>query len=129
MTADDRTPDIREVRSMYGAGSNLFRETPEQHYLGHPAPDYGAEFDRFLARVRREAQAEAWEAWTSGLATHLDGATPRAWGFHHPCDPPGERWEPSVKDRTLMEVADFLRDREANPNPHHTTEKESRHDD
>lgn len=88
-----------------------------------------AEFDRFLARVRRDAQAEAWEAWASGLATHLDGATPRAWGFHHPCDPPGERWEPSVKDRTLMEVSDFLRDREANPNPYRTTEKESRHDD
>ena len=84
-----------------------------------------AEFDRFLARVRRDAQAEAWEAWASGLATHLDGATPRAWGFHHPCDPPGERWEPSVKDRTLMEVSDFLRDREANPNPYRTTEHET----
>ena len=91
--------------------------------------DAEAQFDRFLARVRRDAQAEAWEAWASGLATHLDGATPRAWGFHHPCDPPGERWEPSVKDRTLMEVSDFLRDREANPNPYRTTEKESRHDD
>ena len=61
MTTDDRTPDTREVRDMYDAGSNLFRETPEQHYLGHPAPDYGAEFDRWLARVRRDAarQAEA----------------------------------------------------------------------
>ena len=68
MSTDDRTPDIREVRSMYGAGSNLFRETPEQHYLGHPAPDYGAEFDRFLARVRREAKAEALRE----IAPHLN---------------------------------------------------------
>lgn len=58
MRADDRTPDVREVRSMYDAGSNLFRETPEQHYLGHPAPDYGAEFDRFLARARRDIARE-----------------------------------------------------------------------
>ena len=60
MTADDRTPDTREVRSMYDAGSHLYRETPEQHYLGHPAPDYGAEFDRWLARALRDAKAEAW---------------------------------------------------------------------
>ena len=63
MSTDDRTPDIREVRSMYGAGSNLFRETPEQHYLGHPAPDYGAEFDRFLARVKRDAAREALDGY------------------------------------------------------------------
>ena len=58
-TIDDHTPDTREARSMYCAGSNLYRETPEQHYLGAPAPDYGAEFDRFLARVRRDAAGEA----------------------------------------------------------------------
>lgn len=82
MTTDDRTPSTREVRSMYVAGSTLYRETPEQHYLGHPAPDYGAEFDRWLtahdARVRRDAKAEAWDAcvdeaaacgWTTGYAS------------------------------------------------------------
>lgn len=61
MSTDDRTPDAREVRAMYDAGSNLYRETPEQHYLGAPAPDYGAEFDRFLARVKRDAWQEGYE--------------------------------------------------------------------
>ena len=99
--------------------------TTEITHLTDEEKDYlPRAWDEWIARVRRDAQAEAWEAWTSGLATHLDGATPRAWGFHHPCDPPGERWEPSVKDRALMEVSDFLRDREANPNPYRTTETE-----
>lgn len=78
MSTDDRTPDTREVRSMYDAGSNLFRETPEQHYLGHPAPDYGAEFDRWLtahdARVRRDAFEQfAQETLETGTAALAEG--------------------------------------------------------
>ena len=49
--ADDWTPGDRTVRNMYIAGSTLHRETPEQHYLGAPEPDYGAEFDRYIART------------------------------------------------------------------------------
>ena len=72
MSTDDRTPDTREVRSMYCAGSNLHRETPEQHYLGAPSPDYGAEFDRFLARVRRDAAREALTLYAGELVDGLE---------------------------------------------------------
>lgn len=123
MTADEYVPSLETLLDHYEELSLTVSRDPEVSKGNRRIAE------KSLARARREAKAEAWEEWTSGLATHLDGATPRAWGFHHPCDPPGERWEPSVKDRTIMEVADFLRDREANPNPYHTSEKESRHDD
>ncbi|MFB7890322.1 hypothetical protein ACFCZ3_19950 [Cellulosimicrobium cellulans] len=45
----DLTPTVAQMREGYCAAQNLARETPEQHYLGAPAPDYGAEFDRGLA--------------------------------------------------------------------------------
>ena len=74
-----------------------------------------AAWDRFLASVRRDAKAEAWDAFRESLAGHLNLATPRAWGFHHPCDPPGVRWEPTERDKALMDVADMLREDTANP--------------
>lgn len=64
---------------------------------------------RWLTQVRAEAAAEA----LTKLATHLDGGTPRAWGFHHPCDPPGKRWEPDETDRALMMAADIAREQAA----------------
>lgn len=77
-------------------------------YWPQKAADYILESD-WLAQVRAEAAAEA----LTKLATHLDGGTPRAWGFHHPCDPPGKRWEPDEADRALMLAADIAREQAA----------------
>lgn len=55
-----------------------------------------------------EAQIRARELYR--FADHLDGGTPRAWAFHHPCDPPGTPWEPDVSQRTLMQAADAARE-------------------
>ena len=65
--------------------------------------------------ILRLAQAEAVDGFRAGLADHLDLGTPRAWGFRHPCDPPGVRWEPTERDRALMDVADLVRNDTLNP--------------
>ena len=65
--------------------------------------------------ILRRAQAEAVDGFRAGLADHLDLATPRAWDFHHPCDPPDTRWEPTERDQALMAVADMLRHDTRNP--------------
>ena len=64
---------------------------------------------------RRKGKAEAFDSFCNALADHLDLATPRAWDFHHPCDPPGVRWEPTERDKALMDVADMIRNDTLNP--------------
>lgn len=72
------------------------------------------------------AKAEALDEFVASLADHLDLATPRAWDFHHPCDPPGVRWEPNARDLALMDVADMLRNDTRNPYRAADIEKEDR---
>ncbi|GAB3176185.1 hypothetical protein GCM10027059_50680 [Myceligenerans halotolerans] len=76
------------------------------------APEYaGGRYDR----EARHALAAAWELVEASalrnFADYLDGGTPRAWGYHHPCDEPGERWEPSSQERERMADADTARER------------------
>lgn len=70
------------------------------------ARDWLAERD---ARMAARAAADALRRF----ANYLDGGTPRAWGFHHPCDPPGVRWEPSESERATMLNADLAREEAA----------------
>lgn len=65
-----------------------------------------ARLSPLLNRVRAEAAAQALR----GFAEWLDGGTPRAWDFHHPCDPPGVKWEPNSEDKTAMRIADSARE-------------------
>lgn len=84
----------------------------------HPEVFNDAPTDDVVAAVLpilRRAQAEAVDGFRAGLADHLDLATPRAWDFHHPCDPPDTRWEPTERDQALMAVADMLRHDTRNP--------------
>ena len=77
--------------------------------------EYAAAVLPIIAAEVRKGQAEAVDGFRTGLADHLDLGTPRAWDFHHPCDPPGVRWEPTERDKALMGVADMLRKDTANP--------------
>ncbi len=55
------TPTVAQMRDGYCAAQNLTRETPAQHYLNSPAPDYGAEFDRGLSAHVDEVRQEQRE--------------------------------------------------------------------
>lgn len=65
-----------------------------------------ASFDRWLAAHDAQVAAKVLREF----ATHLDGGTPRAWGFHHPCDAPGVRWEPNETEKVIMQNADIARE-------------------
>ena len=72
----EHTPTTAQVRGAYVTGSNLRRETIEQHYLGATAPDYGAEFDRWLtahvAQAVRAAQLAQGAEAAAGVEAHDD---------------------------------------------------------
>lgn len=53
------TPTTAQVRDYYISGCRIRRETIQQHYLGHPEPDYRAEFDRWLAAHDAEVARQA----------------------------------------------------------------------
>lgn len=55
-----------------------------------------------------EAAATALE----NFATWIDGGTPRAWGWEHPCHP-GERMIPTEAERVSMMIADAAREHAA----------------
>lgn len=65
------TPTTAQVRDYYISGCRIRRETIQQHYLGHPEPDYRAEFDRWLAahdaEVARQAEARGAERFIAEL--------------------------------------------------------------
>ena len=107
--ADDYTPPTTEAEWKTLATTELTHLTNEEQER------LPGDWDEWIARVKRDAKAEAWDAFRESLAGHLNLATPRAWGFHHPCDPPGVRWEPTERDKALMDVADMLRKDTANP--------------
>ena len=65
-----------------------------------------AQFDRFIARIKAEAYADGMRA----VADWIDGGTPRAYGFEHPCDPPGVRTGPGDHEEALMGIADATRE-------------------
>lgn len=54
----ERVPTRADLRNSYVSAQSMRRETFEQHYLGAPIPDYGAEFDRWLAEHDRAVRAE-----------------------------------------------------------------------
>ncbi|MFC0673526.1 hypothetical protein [Brachybacterium hainanense] len=81
------TPTDEQIRAAYCAGSNLRRETLRQHYMGEPATDYGAEFDRWLARVRAEA-------WDEGAESAWRRSTPEVNGQAYHWRRSGEPYNP-----------------------------------
>lgn len=91
----DYTPTDAEVRHEY-----------VMSFLVEYQQDASDEFDRWLAEHDAKVRAETLREF----ATWLDGGTPRAWGFHHPCDPPDTRWEPNAEDRGVMRTADYARE-------------------
>ena len=107
--ADDYTPPTTEAEWKTLATTELTHLTNEEQER------LPGDWDVWIARVKRDAKAEAWDAFRESLADHLDLATPRAWDFHHPCDPPDTRWEPTERDQALMAVADMLRHDTRNP--------------
>ena len=44
------------------------------------------------------------------VADWIDGGTPRAFNFQHPCDPTGTRWEPTAAEEAVMRTVDAIRD-------------------
>lgn len=91
----DWTPETEQVRAHY-----VFNQSNQWD------PERGEAFDRWLAEHDAKVRAEALREF----ATWLDGGTPRAWGFHHPCDPPDTGWEPNADDRAVMRNADYARE-------------------
>ena len=118
-TTDTDALEERIARELF------YTESPEERHRDGLLSAYSE--DRYLyrdlaaavlpivAEEVRKAKAEAFDSFCNALADHLDLGTPRAWGFRHPCDPPGVRWEPTERDRALMDVADLVRNDTLNP--------------
>ena len=69
-----------------------------------------AEFDRWLAGVRAAARREGQAEGMRSTADWLEGGTPRAYGFQHPCDPPHMRTQPTEWELRLMYAVDAIRE-------------------
>ena len=89
--SDDYTPTVETFRAVYG---QMCAQWSRDGAL--------AEFDRLIAKVYADGMRS--------VADWIDGGTLRAYGFEHPCDPPGVRTEPSEKERELMGIADATRE-------------------
>lgn len=104
------TPTTDEVRAVWrewnGYGGLIDRTGPE------PTTRAGmvAEFDRWLDQVRAVARREGQTEGMRSTANWLDGGTPRAYGFQHPCDPPHMRTQPTERELRLMYAVDAIRE-------------------
>ena len=92
----DYVPTVGELLQAYveASGASMAQES---YYA-----EQVAEFERGIAKVYADGMRS--------VADWIDGGTPRAYGFEHPCDPPGVRTEPSEKERELMGIADATRE-------------------
>ena len=97
MTMREYTPDEEQVREFYVEAA---------YALGTDPSEGVREFDRLIARIKAEAYADGMRA----VASWIDGGTPRAYGFEHPCDPPGTKTLPSDHEEALMGIADATRE-------------------
>ena len=94
------TPTVGELRQAYVEASGA-TVAQESYYA-----EQVAEFERGIARIKAEAYADGMRA----VASWIDGGTPRAYGFEHPCDPPGTKTLPSDHEEALMGIADATRE-------------------
>ena len=94
------TPTVGELRQAYVEASGA-TVAQESYYA-----EQVAEFERGIARIKAEAYADGMRA----VADWIDGGTPRAYGFEHPCDPPGVRTGPDDHEEALMGIADATRE-------------------
>ena len=96
----DYTPTVGELRQAYveASGASMAQES---YYA-----EQVSEFERGIARIKAEAYADGMRA----VADWIDGGTPRAYGFEHPCDPPGVRTGPGDHEEALMGIADATRE-------------------
>lgn len=69
-----------------------------------------AEFNRWLDGVRAVARREGVADGMRSTASWLEGGTPRAYGFQHPCDPPHMRTQPTERELRLMYAVDAIRE-------------------
>lgn len=102
---EPKADDFRQVWAAFnGYGGLVDRPSSVSMDEGY------AEFDAWLAKVKAEARREGEVEGMRSVATWLEGGTPRAWGFQHPCDPPGTRWEPNEDERRLLYGVDAIRE-------------------
>lgn len=92
------TPTTDEVRSEYADGAGEYRDIAEGW------------FDRWLDRERTIARREGQAEGMRSTANWLEGGTPRAYGFQHPCDPPHMRTQPTERELRLMYAVDAIRE-------------------
>lgn len=64
-----------------------------------------ARFNRWAAEMERKSGAKALR----DFAEYLEGGTPKAWQYEHPCDP-GVFWEPSNDDQLVLSIAKTAQD-------------------
>ena len=94
------TPTESDLRRAYTEAAGA-TPTQESYYA-----EQVAEFERGIARIKAEAYADGMRA----VADWIDGGTPRAYGFEHPCAPPGVRTGPDDHEEALMGIADATRE-------------------
>ena len=90
-TMSDDLPTVAAFRGIYG-----------QMCAEWCRDDALAEFDRLIAKVYADGMRS--------VADWIDGGTPRAYGFEHPCAPPGVRTGPDDHEEALMGIADATRE-------------------
>ena len=94
--------NLREhVARSWHEGADHAAETP----FGGPLCNCDQVAGRIIPMLR-----EVEVAALRSVADWLDGGTPRAFNFQHPCDPPGTRWEPTMAEETVMLTVDAIRD-------------------
>lgn len=92
----------RELRA-----ETVRRAAASDRWVDFVHPDaFDAWLDRERAEARREGQAEGMRS----TASWLEGGTPRAYGFQHPCDPPHMRTQPTERELRLMYAVDAIRE-------------------
>lgn len=60
------------------------------------------EFQAILRSIRAETLRT--------FAEYVEGGTPAAWGYHHPCDPPGVRWDPTPEQAEALVIVRMARE-------------------
>lgn len=99
------TPTTGQVRQFWASEGTHVPAAKSEDYVVS-----AAEFDRWLDRERAIARREGQAEGMRSTASWLEGGTPRAYGFQHPCDPPYMRTQPTERELRLMYAVDAIRE-------------------